>query len=439
MPPPLTTRAELTARARSLVERPWSHRRPWLYAASDAGLALYAAILWAAGYPQWRVGAVAAVVIAWIAIHVHELRARSASSGQAIARRAYVTEWAMLTTGFVAVAVTGGLRSPLLPGAVAALPLRIFQYGWTARTKLHWATTALGVAAVALLAPAWTGPRVGDALYWAVAAGTVLIVGGATVIYLALLTRVAHDSVREASRAREELTLQAIARARELEQLGAQLSHELKNPLSAIKTLVQLSTRAAQDPASRERLEVVESEIRRMQQILQDYLSFSRPLEKLRPQELQLAGIVDEVFALLAGRAAEAGIVLRFHGDARVTADPLRLKEALLNLLVNALEASPSGGRVEVEITNDGAGARVVVRDFGRGMPDEVLARIGTPFFTTREEGTGLGVALARATFVRHGGTLEYASQPDEGTTATATLPALAAARRTDGARARGG
>ena len=78
-----------------------------------------------------------------------------------------------------------------------------------------------------------------------------------------------------------------------------------------------------------------------------------------------------------------------------------------------------------------------LVRDTGRGMAEDVLARIGTPFFTTREEGTGLGVALARATMVRHGGTLEYESRPGEGTVATVTLPA--AARRTDGARARGG
>jgi signal transduction histidine kinase len=131
-------------------------------------------------------------------------------------------------------------------------------------------------------------------------------------------------------------------------------------------------------------------------------------------------------------------VALRRRGDAAITADPLRLKEALLNLVVNALEASAAGGRVEVEIAQAEGAARVVVRDFGRGMSHDVLARIGTPFFTTREEGTGLGVALARATFVRHGGALEYASRPGAGTTATATLP-VRVERRSDGARARGG
>jgi len=435
--PPAPTKAELIARARALIVQPWSWRRSWLHAAADGVLAVFAGVLWATGYPAWRVGAVVAVVAAWVAMYVVERRGRSTSSGQVLARRLDAIDWFMLATGLVVVAVTGGLRSPLLPGAIAALPLRVFQHGWTARAKLHWATTALGIVAAASLEWAWPAPWVGNALYWTVAAGTVLIVAGATVVYLALLTRVAHESVREASRAREELTLQAIARARELEQLGARLSHELKNPLSAIKTLVQLAARTAQDAESREHLEVVEDEILRMQRILQDYLSFARPLEKLHPEEVQLADLVDDVLALLAGRAAEARVTMRSRGDARVFADPLRLKEALLNLLVNALEASPSGGRIEVEIAHERDAARIVVRDFGRGMPDGVLARIGTPFFTTREEGTGLGVALARAAFVRHGGTLEYASQLGEGTTATATLPV--AHRRTDGARARGG
>jgi signal transduction histidine kinase len=268
--------------------------------------------------------------------------------------------------------------------------------------------------------------------------GSVGVVLGATVLYLGLLTRVAHDSLREAREAREAMTLQAMARARDLEQLGAQLSHELRNPLSAIKTLVQLSARSATDEASRERLEVVEGEIRRMQQVLQDYLSFSRPLERIQPEEVRLAAVADEVLALLAGRADEHQVALRRLGDASVTADPLRLKEALLNLMVNALQASPAGGRVEVEIAQEGGTARLSVRDAGHGMAPEVLERVGTPFFTTREGGTGLGVALARATLVRHGGTLEFESRPGEGTTATLTLPATAG-RRDDVARAGGG
>jgi signal transduction histidine kinase len=434
--PKALTRAELTTHARSLVAAAWGRRLLWFGAAVDLGLAAYGAVLWLTGYPQWRMLAAIAVAVAWGAGHFIELR-RGPRLDEQSARGADAVLFLTLTSGFVVAAVTGGLRSPLVPGAVAALPLYLFQYGWTARTKGLWAATAAGIGVVAILPRAWTGPAVGDLVYWAVVAGNVLVMLIATVAYVALLTRVAHESVRDANRAREELTLQALARARELEQLGAKLSHELRNPLSAIKTLVQISARTVQDVESRERLDVIESEIRRMQQILQDYLSFSRPLEKIRPEELQLADVVEDVIALLAGRAEDARLSLRSHGDARMVADRMRLKEAFLNLLANAIEASTPGGRVEVTITDGGSGtAQVEVSDDGRGMPADVLARIGTPFFTTREEGTGLGVALARATFVRHGGALTYASRPGEGTTATVTLPAIEA-RRSDGARAR--
>jgi signal transduction histidine kinase len=428
----------LARRVRSLAREPWSRNHGWLHVVSEAGLALYATVLWTSGYPAWRAAVVAGVLLAWLVLHAVVLVARARAGGEGVQAALDAGEWVMLATWFAAVAVTGGLRSPLLPAAIAVLPLRLFQHGFGPRTQGHLAATALLTAGVAALPAPWAGPPVAQAAYWTIVAVSVLIVAATTVVYLAMLTRVAHDSVREATRAREELTLEALARARELEQLGAQLSHELKNPLSAIKTLVQLAARSVQDAQSRERLEVVEGEIRRMQQILQDYLSFSRPLEKLHLEDVALAGVADDVLALVAGRAAEARVALRRRGDARALADPRRLREALLNLLVNALEASSPGGRIEVELGEHAGAARVVVRDSGRGMPEDVLARIGTPFFTTREEGTGLGVALARATFVHHGGTLEYASRPGDGTTATATLP-IPAARRLDGARARGG
>jgi signal transduction histidine kinase len=435
--PRLQSPAELKARIRSLVLDPWGRRRPWLHFAADLGLAAYAALLWATGYPASRVAAVVAVVALWVVLHAIDVTRSRVALSSGVFAESDALEWAMLVTGFGAVGASGGLHSPLLPAFVAALPLRLFRTGWTSATKGFWAATALGVALVAVLPRAVTGPPVMDAAYWVVVAGSVGVVAVATVLYVALLTRIGHESVREASRAREELMLQAIARARDLEQLGAKLSHELRNPLSAIKTLVQLSARAATDPESRERLEVVESEIRRMQQVLEDYLSFSRPLETLRTEDLRVSVVANDVVALLSGRAADAGVSLRCHGEGRVVGDPLRLKEALLNLVVNALQASPRGGRVEVEIAEEEDAVRVRVRDTGRGMAEDVLTRIGTPFFTTREEGTGLGVALARRTMVRHGGSLEYASRPGEGTVATVTLPP--AARRTDGARARGG
>jgi signal transduction histidine kinase len=430
----MLSRPELEARVRSLVAEPWRRHRRRLLAADVAGLALGAAVLWATGYPAWRSGT---LLVAAAALGVLQAL-RHPRSREGVGGRGALASWGELAAVLGAVASTGGGRSPLLAGVLAAMPLSGLRFGWSARTKLLWAATAVGLSGIALLPPGWVGPAPASEAYWAISAGGAAVGVVATVLYLGLLSRVAHDCLRDARLAREELTVQAIARARDLEQLGARLSHELRNPLSAIKTLVQISVPATEDPELRERLEVIEGEVRRMQQILQEYLTFSRPLENLRREEVDLAALVEDVLALLAGRAAAAGVELCRQGRARVEADPLRLKEALLNLIVNALEASPAGSRVDVEIDGEAEPIRVRIVDRGRGMPEDVLAQIGIPFFTTREEGTGLGVALARATFVRHGGTLTYASRPAGGTTATATLPAPAH-RRSDGPRAGGG
>src|SRR5207237_6909894 len=235
--------------------------------------------------------------------------------------------------------------------------------------------------------------------------------------------RALNESHCRIDRAREQMAQEALARARELEHLSAQLSHELKNPLGAIKALVQLSKRDACDDESRERLQVAESEVERMNCILQEYLSFSRPLEKLRRERLSLAALADEVLELLGAQAAGAGVTLRRTGEAHVRADARRLREALFNLIGNALDATARGGNVEVRIVERGGDAQVEVRDSGRGMPREVLERVGTPFFTTREQGTGLGVAMARAAFTQHGGSLEYRSEEGRGTVVVGVLP----------------
>jgi len=147
--------------------------------------------------------------------------------------------------------------------------------------------------------------------------------------YFKRLTRVLQESPQEVERIREESMQQAVERARELEQMSAQLSHELKNPLGAIKTFVQLSCRRATDPDSREQLQLAEGEVERMNTILQGYLSFSRPLDKLRPQPVEVESLADEVLQLLDARARAAGVTLRRRGQARLEADPRRLREAL--------------------------------------------------------------------------------------------------------------
>ncbi len=223
---------------------------------------------------------------------------------------------------------------------------------------------------------------------------------------------------------REQRLAEAEAQTRRLQSVGAKVAHELKNPLAAIKGLCQLIARTPASDRTAARLAVVDAEIARMETILAEYLTFSRPLEDVRIEEVDLAAIAKDVVDVLAGRAAQSAVELAsspeavpFHGDSR------RLREALLNLVANALEATPAGGQVSISCRTQGNGAVIEIRDSGRGITPEHLAKMGTSFFTTRANGTGLGVVLAQGVVSQHRGQLQYHSQPGAGTTATIHLP----------------
>ena len=129
------------------------------------------------------------------------------------------------------------------------------------------------------------------------------------------------------------------------------------------------------------------------------------------------------MLAAVQRRADAAGVTLERRGEASATVDARRLSEALVHLVANAIEATPAPGRVRVEVRETGDRVEIAVRDTGVGIPPNVLARIGEPFFTTRAQGTGLGVVLARSILTQHGGSLGFESTPDCGTTALASLP----------------
>jgi signal transduction histidine kinase len=242
---------------------------------------------------------------------------------------------------------------------------------------------------------------------------------------VAKMTRAASKAGQSMACLREERLSDAEAQLRRLQSVGAKVAHELKNPLASIKGLCQLVARTPESERTQERLAVVASEISRMETILNEYLSFSRPLEDLRPEALDVTAIARDVLDVLAGRADQAGVTMTLDGGATaVHGDARRLKEALINLVANALEATPNGGTVALRLRNGGNGVVIEVRDTGRGIAPEDLERIGTSFFTTRPNGTGLGVVLAQGVINQHGGTLTYKSTLGQGTIATITLPA---------------
>ncbi|MCA9701908.1 MAG: HAMP domain-containing histidine kinase, partial [Myxococcales bacterium] len=216
----------------------------------------------------------------------------------------------------------------------------------------------------------------------------------------------------------------AEAHGRRLQSVGGKVAHELKNPLAAIKGLVQLMARGANESRTQQRLDVVQGEIERMELILREYLSFSRPLEDLEPEPIDLADLVERVTLVIAGRAEQAQIRVSIDTEpVPLVGDPRRLQEALLNLMANAIEACTAGGWIEVSARPTVDGGRVEIRDGGRGIAPEDLERLGCSFFTTRADGNGLGVVLVIGVVAQHGGRIEFASEPGRGTRVTVQLP----------------
>ncbi|MFN2547789.1 MAG: nitrogen regulation protein NR(II) [Myxococcales bacterium] len=406
----------------------WAWKIKWLLPAVHAAVSILFVIgLWEAGYPAWRTAAVGVLMFANTARNIvfkHLVLPVKSIEKPVTCTGPSTTAWLMgLASQFFVVGVSGGLRSPFLIAVMGPLSSMLVKFGWSRETKTALRVVCIGAAALILLPGAWFGPMVAAPWFARLAGVTLFAAIFLHSAYLIAMTRALNDSHARSDRARERMAQDALARARELEQMSAQLSHELKNPLGAIKALVQLSRRSACDEASRERLEVAENEVERMNGILQEYLSFSRPLDRLRRERLHLGALADEVLELLGAQASSAGVTLRRSGESDVEADPRRLREALFNLVANAIDATPFGGIVEVKIVRRDGVAEVLVCDSGRGMPREVLDRVGTPFFTTRDQGTGLGVAMARAAFAQHGGSLRYFSEEGRGTTVTGTLP----------------
>ncbi len=419
--------APSTAAGRSVRSVPLRSR--WGNAAASAALfplAFYAivlGVLWVAGYPTWRVAIVALPAVRQIGVYFvarrRDPRQCVNDDEDRIAWFVVLFNSSLLLATSLGAAVTGGIRSPLLVTVIAAYFVAVLMVGDRRQTRFLLGITAVAICALALLPRPWTGPELAHPVQALLAALSVLGVCAS----LAPVHAMARRKRDELARVRAEMASEALTRAESLERVGSKVAHELKNPLTAVKALVQLGLRNPAEAPSHERLQVVEKEVSRVQEILQNYLSFTRPLQDVRPMLVELGPLVSDTLVVLSARADGARVRLYAEGDATLEADPRRLKEALLNLVANAIEATPPGGEVAVEVRPAGDGAEIVIRDTGRGMPAETLRRIGTPFFTTREDGTGLGVVLARSVIAQHGGSMRYESEPGKGTRVRVALP----------------
>jgi signal transduction histidine kinase len=215
-----------------------------------------------------------------------------------------------------------------------------------------------------------------------------------------------------------------------LGRMATQVAHELKNPLAGLRLYARhLEQRldAGGDGDAAGLARKITSTVDHLAAVVSEITAFGRPPE-LHRAPTALTALLDECLTFAQARCTTEDVEIERDYDAAcpdIRVDPRELRKALLNLLLNGLEALPPQGRLTVRTTYDAAEETVtlVIEDTGAGMTEEVLARAFDLFFTTKPEGTGLGMALTRSVIDLHGGTLDVQSAPGRGTRVQVRLP----------------
>ena len=234
--------------------------------------------------------------------------------------------------------------------------------------------------------------------------------------------------------ARAEEALRRRDRLAAMGELASTVAHEVRNPLNAVGMTAQRLKReflgaTPAGGAEREELQdllgIMTSETQRIDRIVQQFLEYARP-PRLAPEPVDLGALVDDVAGRARSRAESRGVRIEVEasGAGIAVVDPAQLRQALDNLVRNAVEATPEGGRVSLSARREGGGHAVEVRDTGRGIEPDHLPRIFDLYFTTKADGTGVGLAVTQQIVTAHGGTIEVDSRPGGGTTMTVRLPA---------------
>ena len=231
---------------------------------------------------------------------------------------------------------------------------------------------------------------------------------------------------------------EAMARKEKLLALGhlaAGVAHEIRNPLSSIKGLAKyFAERTPPGGEAQELALVMAKEADRLNRVVSELLELVRPAH-LNYQPVDINALIHHSLQLVSQDAQSRGIELQFTPRPELTsikADPDRLNQVLLNLYLNAMQAIGRGGVIHVSASEaDRQRVKIVVKDSGKGMSDEELQAIFTPYFTTKADGTGLGLAVVQNIIEQHGGTIRAESQPGAGAIFTLWLP-VDAQRRED-------
>jgi signal transduction histidine kinase len=228
------------------------------------------------------------------------------------------------------------------------------------------------------------------------------------------------------SRRQIELQLEVSSRLAAISRLTGGVAHEIKNPLNAMA--VHLEVLKSKLDGAEPEIEVIAREIKRLDQVVKTFLNFTKPVE-LHTEPVDLNELLRDVATLVSADAQAHGVLLELDlGQAApVGGDGDMLKQAFLNIVVNGLEAMPAGGRLALRTETDGGECSVLISDAGNGIPPEAREKIFNLYFTTKENGTGIGLATTFRVVQLHSGTIDFVSEPGKGTTFRLRFPKMTA------------
>lgn len=246
---------------------------------------------------------------------------------------------------------------------------------------------------------------------------------GVIQVFAVWVSALLNESIIEKNLMRKE-----ILRAEKLNTLGelaASIAHEIRNPLTVVKGFLQMMHKQEKGD-NYYYLSLVLTELGRAEAIINDYLNFAKPqFEKL--EDAELAKIITEVSILLEAFAAKENVQInvKLEWEVFVKADRNQLKQALVNIIKNAVEATDEGGEVSIDQRTIGDESYITITDNGKGMDSEQIARLGTLFYTTKDKGTGLGTSVSIKIIEAMGGIISYKSELGAGTEVTIVLPSI--------------
>jgi len=212
-----------------------------------------------------------------------------------------------------------------------------------------------------------------------------------------------------------------------LGQLATEMIHELRNPLTAISGFVQLLQQKIRTNSELEYLDIISDELKRLNRLISDFLLQAKPGYCSRTQ-CSINKLLTDVAALVECEASLRNLKINLEipeDPPPIKADSGQLRQVFLNIIRNSFDALPDEGQLFLQCSGDEqlGIVRIVIRDTGKGMDGQIMANMFKPFFTTKKNGTGLGMFISKKIIDNHGGSIDIQSEPAGGTTVTVTLP----------------